>query len=186
MTQRIVTVFCGSSPKKAREVHLKLAREAGARVVQAGYICRNGGGPEMMKEVCRGAVEAGGTLHGVVLNRTRYPPGHNHFTRCDEYDLLADRQRALIDGADGFLALPGGVGTAFEILDVVTRISLGEMAQRPIVCVKPRHFRALQVLLFDAQDRGFAYGSPAELVSVVDSLDEAMDAFAERFKVRGR
>ena len=186
MSLRIVTVFCGSSPKKAREAHLKLARDAGRRVVEAGYVCRNGGGPAMMKEVCRGAVEAGGTLHGVVLNKLRYPPGHDYFTTCEEHDLLADRQRALIDGADGFLALPGGVGTAFEILDVVSRISLGELTPRPIVCVKPRHFRVLQALLFDVEERGFAYGSPGELVTVVDTLDEAMGIFAERFRVRGR
>lgn len=186
MSLRTVTVFCGSSPKKACEAHLKLAREAGARVVRAGYICRNGGGPGMMKEMCRGAVEAGGTIHSVALNKVHYPPGHNYFTTCEEHDLLADRQRALIDGADGFLALPGGVGTAFEILDVVSRISLGEMTARPIVCVKPRHFQALQTLLFDVEGRGFAYGSPAELVTVVDTLDEAMAVFAERFQVRRR
>ncbi len=173
-----VTVFCGSSPSSP--FHLRTARHFGGILAGAGFTCVNGGGPGMMRALCEGAMEAGGQVHGVLLNAERYPPGHNAFTERVEFDELALRQKMLIDLGDAYVALPGGIGTMFEVLDVISRKLLGQIpADRPIILVDRVEFAALRVLLEDVVRRGFGYGSLHEAYTMVDAVGAAAVLLAE-------
>lgn len=176
--QRIVTVFCGSSPKGPKaEQHLQTARSLGERLAKAGYVCANGGGPGMMQAVCEGAFNANGKVHCVFLDpqNPKFTPVHHAYHTSDEHIALADRQKRLVDMADAYIALPGGLGTAFEVLDVLSRKAVGQMPREtPVILVDIEQFASMLYLLRDVMDRGFSYGDLLSLVHIVNTPEEAV------------
>src|SRR3990167_3106322 len=113
-----VVVFAGNEcVKEKEEYYYKIAYETGQLLARGGYLTVTGGGPGLMNEVSRGAVEAGGKTLGICLNVV----GRNHsnfLTTREVFDHLNLRQDRLISLADAFIGLPGGVGTLYEIFAV--------------------------------------------------------------------
>ena len=132
-----VCVYLASS-QALDERYALLAAEVGASIAARGWTLVTGGGcVGMMGEIARACRAAGGRTIGVI------PQG---LVDMEVADLDADelvivdtmRQRKAImdDRADAFLALPGGLGTLEELMEVWTARQLG-MHDKPIVAVDP-------------------------------------------------
>jgi uncharacterized protein (TIGR00730 family) len=133
-----IAVFCGSRAG-AHEEYALAAREVG-RALAARNIGVVYGGTRsgLMREVSQAAREAGGRVVGVMatgLGEVADPEvSEMHFT-----ETLAARKAAMAEMANGFLTLPGGLGTLDEWSEVVTWDMIGLHA-KPVALLNTRGF----------------------------------------------
>jgi uncharacterized protein (TIGR00730 family) len=121
-----LAVYCGSAtPADGR--YVELAREVGAELAGRGIGVVYGGGKlGLMGALAAGALEAGGEVIGVIPEAMIAAEVANE--NCTELRIVAtmhERKQAFTDLSDGFLTLPGGVGTMDELWEAVSWAQLG-------------------------------------------------------------
>ena len=174
---RAVCVFCGSRAGAPRD-HRGLAADCGDRLARAGWrIVYGGGDVGLMGALADAAIAAGGEVVGFMPERLLgREVGHRGISDLTVTTDMFERKRLMIGGSDAFLALPGGLGTIDEILDVVTLRQLG-YHDNPIVLVDDQGFwRPLDDLVRHVVERGFAERHVTALYRLVPDLDAALDA----------
>lgn len=127
-----LAVYCGSaSPADPR--YLGLAREVGDTLARRGIgVVYGGGRTGLMGAVAGGALAAGGEVIGVIPEALIDTEVANpDCTELIVVDGMHARKLAFTDLADGFLTLPGGVGTMDELWEAVSWAQLGYHA-RPV------------------------------------------------------
>ena len=125
-----LAVYCGSaSPVDAR--YVGLARDVGAELARRGIgVVYGGGRMGLMGALAEGALAAGGKVTGVIPERLVDAELANH--ACTELIVVAgmhERKLAFTERSDGFLTLPGGVGTMDELWEAVSWSQLGYHAK---------------------------------------------------------
>jgi len=125
-----LAVYCGSAtPQDPR--YLALAREVGETLARRGIGVVYGGGKlGLMGAVAYGALEAGGEVIGVIPEALVGAEVSN--TDCSELHIVRnmhERKQAFTDLSDGFVTLPGGVGTMDELWEAVSWAQLGYHAK---------------------------------------------------------
>ena len=121
-----LAVYCGSAtPEDAR--YIELAREVGAGLAERDIGVVYGGGKlGLMGAVATGAKEAGGEVIGVIPEALVNSEVANH--NCDELLTVSgmhERKQKFTDLSDGFVTLPGGVGTMDELWEAMSWAQLG-------------------------------------------------------------
>lgn len=123
---RALAVYCGSAtPADPR--YMELARNVGRTLAERRIATVYGGGRlGLMGAVATGALEAGGTVIGVIPEALARSEVANH----DCTDLITvsgmhERKQRFTDLSDGFVTLPGGVGTMDELWEAVSWAQLG-------------------------------------------------------------
>lgn len=125
-----LAVYCGSAtPEDSR--YLALAREVGETLAARGIGVVYGGGKlGLMGALADGALAAGGEVVGVIPDAMVQAEVAN--LACTELRVVRtmhERKQAFTDLSDGFLALPGGVGTMDELWEAVSWAQLGYHAK---------------------------------------------------------
>lgn len=125
-----LAVYCGSaSPADPR--FIDLARTVGRTLAQRGIGVVYGGGKlGLMGALAYGALEAGGEVIGVIPEAL--VSGEVANRDCTQLHVVAsmhERKQAFTDLSDGFLTLPGGVGTMDELWEAVSWAQLGYHAK---------------------------------------------------------
>ena len=171
-----VTVFCASSPSGDRaEEYLQMARDFGVLLAKSGFVCINGGSWGMMEKLCKSMHEAGGEVHCVSLGGDTKNPEHNSYTSIEHLFPLSPRQQRLIERGDAFVALAGGVGTHYEIFEVLCRKMMGEIGpERPLICVGDG-YEDLKNLLKNIVRNGLAFADPTSHILFVSTVDEVIN-----------
>lgn len=121
-----VCVFCGSNPgadpafrAAAAELGRLLARE-GVRLVYGG------GNVGLMGVIADAVLAAGGEAIGVIPHALASKElAHQGLTQLHVVDSMHERKAMMADLAGGFVAMPGGLGTFEEILEIITWAQLG-------------------------------------------------------------
>jgi uncharacterized protein (TIGR00730 family) len=125
---RAIAVFCGSN-FGASDAYAKGARQLGRALAQQGITLVYGGTTKgLMGIVADAALEAGGEAHGVITERL-HARGHSHgqLTRHEIVETLRSRKERMVTLADAFIALPGGIGTVEELMEVWSMNQLSEI-----------------------------------------------------------
>ncbi len=123
---KTICVFCGSSPG-ARPEYLQTAVELGHALAQKGIgLVYGGANIGIMGALARAVLEKGGRVTGVMPKAL----AKKEVAFTDLADLrvvgtMHERKQLMADMADGFIALPGGLGTAEEFIEVLTWAQLG-------------------------------------------------------------
>jgi uncharacterized protein (TIGR00730 family) len=119
-------VFCGSRIGK-RQAYVDSARELGTLLASRGIGLVFGGGHIGLMGVLADAVlEAGGEAVGVIPESLRDRElAHTGLTQLHVVPSMHDRKALMADLSDGFIALPGGYGTADELFEILTWAQLG-------------------------------------------------------------
>ncbi|MBS0482631.1 MAG: TIGR00730 family Rossman fold protein [Proteobacteria bacterium] len=125
-----LAVYCGSAtPADPR--YVALAGEVGAELARRGIgVVYGGGRLGLMGAVANGALKAGGEVIGVIPEALVSGEVANH--DCTELRVVANmhqRKAAFTDLSDGFLTIPGGVGTMDELWEAVSWAQLGYHAK---------------------------------------------------------
>ncbi|MEQ1541429.1 MAG: TIGR00730 family Rossman fold protein [Novosphingobium sp.] len=125
-----LAVYCGSaSPQDPR--YLELAGTVGAKLARRGIgVVYGGGRLGLMGALASGALAAGGEVIGVIPEALVSGEVANH--DCTELRVVRnmhERKAAFTDLSDGFLTIPGGVGTMDELWEAVSWAQLGYHAK---------------------------------------------------------
>ena len=179
-----VCVFCSSS-LTIDERYLDLSRITGDAIARRGWTVVSGAGSiSMMGALGRAARSAGGHTIGVIPDALVARDVADHDS--DEFIVTTDmRQRKGImdERSDAFLALPGGIGTLEELVEVWTSRSLN-MHHKPVVVLDPwGDYDHLHALLEHWQQRGFVRGEATDHVHWATDVEAALDEIARAWSV---
>lgn len=121
-----IAVYCGSG-SPADERYVELARDVGRNLAERGIgVVYGGGRLGLMGAVAGGALEAGGEVIGVIPQALADAEvANNECTSLTVVQTMHERKQAFTDLSDGFLTLPGGVGTMDELWEAVSWAQLG-------------------------------------------------------------
>lgn len=121
-----VCVFCGSNPGND-PVYAAGATAMGVEIAKRGLTLVYGGGAVgLMGIVANAALEAGGRVHGIIPRALREKEiGHNGLSELEVVDTMHTRKARMAELSDGFIAMPGGIGTFEELFEVWTWGQLG-------------------------------------------------------------
>lgn len=125
--EKIVAVFCGRDYGPNKEKYQEMAYTTGRLIAESGLTLASGGGPGMMSDVNEAAMKAGAKR--VISIQYGFNEGKQSpfFTESELFQNLVDRQRRLITLADATIALPGGIGTLYEAIQIIALKRSGEI-----------------------------------------------------------
>jgi uncharacterized protein (TIGR00730 family) len=176
---RALCVFCGSSmPTDLAYPHA--ARSLGAMVAAAGIdLVYGGGSVGLMGEVADAALAAGGRVVGVIpTGLFSVEVAHTGLTELHEVRSMHERKQLMYDLSDGFIALPGGLGTLEELAEVTTWSQLGLHA-KPVVLLDVDGFWGHLVAQLDQMvSVGLLKATNRRLIQRVSTPQEALAALA--------
>lgn len=129
---RIVSVF-GSSQAEPGSAVYEEARQVGRRLATAGLTVCSGGYAGLMEAVSRGAKEAGGSTIGVTTDRFANLAANSWVDEEVRTTTFIERLETIIEIAQGYLALKGGIGTLTEISTVWSLLQTHSIPLRPFV-----------------------------------------------------
>jgi uncharacterized protein (TIGR00730 family) len=175
---RRICVFCGSSPG-ARPDYTAAAREVGAELVRRDLgLVYGGGSVGLMGILADSVLEAGGEVIGVIPDAL----GHLEVAHANLSDLrvvgsMHERKALMADLADGFIALPGGLGTLDEFFEIWTWAQL-RIHDKPCGIINVRGYfdKLLPFLDHTVQER-FVASTHRAMVMVETSPDVLLDRF---------
>lgn len=171
-----ICVYCSSS-NLLDEHYYEEARVLGRLIAQGGYrLVYGGGNVGLMGALAREVHLHQGFVCGVLPRALKNREGVAYDV-ADELivtDSLRERKAIMFDRADAFIAMPGGLGTLEELLEVLTLKQLG-YHQKPIVLVNSNGFYApfLELLNHFHQER-FVRETYASLFYPASSASEAI------------
>lgn len=151
-----ICVFCGSSPGTDPR-YLEAAREMGRTLAGRGLgLVYGGGSVGLMGAVADAALEAGGEVIGVIPQVLQIRElAHRRLTTLHVVGSMHERKARMAELSDGFVALPGGMGTLEELSEVLTWAQLGLHA-RPCGLLDVAGYYDPLVAFFDrAVEAGF-------------------------------
>jgi uncharacterized protein (TIGR00730 family) len=173
-----ICVFCGASPGRD-PAYLELATAVGAGLAVRGIgVVYGGGRLGLMGALADAALAAGGQVVGVIprglVGRELAHPG---LTELRVVESLHERKAQMAELAEGFIGLPGGLGTLEELAEVASWAQL-ELHDKPIGLLgHASYWDALLVWLDHAVKEGFISPQHRRLVGV----DAGLDALLARF-----
>ena len=174
-----ICVYCGSS-NRVDPAHLAAARDFGRTLAEGGVRLIFGGGRVgLMGAMADGALAAGGRTTGIIPSFLRdREVGHDALETLEIVDAMHPRKARMVELADGFCVLPGGLGTLDETFEVVTWKQLG-LHDKPIVLVNLGGFwQPLLDLIAHQADSGYIRQPLERLVIVVDHIADVLPALA--------
>ncbi|HEY2430909.1 MAG TPA: TIGR00730 family Rossman fold protein [Acidimicrobiales bacterium] len=174
---RSVCVFCGSS-RGASPAYAEAALGVAEALVGAGIgIVYGGGDRGLMGLVADRAMALGGSVTGVLPRGLfEVEPPKSGLTSLIEVGSMHERKARMYGLADGFVGLPGGLGTLEELAEVATWAQLGLHA-KPIVVVEVEGFWGpLLTWLDGAVEAGFVKPANRGIVVSVDGAGEVVAA----------
>jgi uncharacterized protein (TIGR00730 family) len=164
-----VVVYCGSR-HGTRPAYTHAAVALGQAIGERGWRLVYGGGKVgLMGEVADATLAAGGTVTGVITDALmQREVGHTGLTELSVVPTMHLRKQQMAEGADLFIALPGGIGTLEELYEVWTWRQLGYHDQ-PIGLVNTEgYYEALMRFMDHSVAEGFL-AAPQRESLVVDA-----------------
>ncbi len=177
MSNTAICVFCGSR-FGARAEHRDLAFRVGQRLAeQQAELVYGGGALGLMGVVSDSVLAANGRVIGIIPRFLQsVEVQHQHLTRTIVTNGMFERKQAMFDLSDGFLALPGGIGTLDEILEVLTWRQLKQV-DKPLVLLSEDDFWDPFIAALDhAIAQEFAGENIRSLYRAETSMDAAFAA----------
>jgi len=175
-------VYCGSNPGKSAEF-LEAARELARQLVQR-EICLVYGGASVgiMGEIADTVLAGGGEVIGVIPQAlVDKEVSHTGLTELKIVNSMHERKGIMADLSDGFIALPGGLGTLEEIFEVLTWAQLG-FHHKPCALLNVKgYYDTLTQFLDHAVAEGFVASIHREMLLVEDdphTLLEIMSTYS--------
>jgi uncharacterized protein (TIGR00730 family) len=172
-----IGVFCGSA-RDLPERWLSLAAELGRELGKRGHSLVSGGGcVGMMGAVADGARSVGAHTFGVMpASLVALEIADRAADELVITDDMFQRKTIMLDKADAFITLPGGLGTLDELFEVWTTATLAAHA-KPVVLLDADGFYAgLLEWLAGLVPAGFVRREALELLTVVPDVPAAVAA----------
>ena len=176
----------GASSDKLDRAYFDAAYALGEELARGGHAMVYGGGRGGLMGACaQGALSLGGEITGIAPRF--FDEGDILFKEKGCFlltDTMAGRKTLMEDMAEGFIVLPGGVGTLEELFETLTLCLVGQH-QKPIALLNTcGYYDALRRLLDDSIAKGFSSKACRELLHFCASPAEALAAVVDGPAIR--
>ncbi len=175
-----ITVYCASSGK-VPEAYVAAARELGRLMAEGGHTLINGAGRTgLMGATADACLDAGGRAVGVIpqfMIEQRWQ--HEGMTRLVVTEDMHRRKETMAELSDACIALPGGVGTLEELLEIITWKQLGLYLKPIIILNTAGYFNPLLTQLAKAVDEHFMREQHRDIWRIAETPAEALRLAAE-------
>ena len=185
-----VSIF-GSARTKENSQYYILAEEIAYKLTQKGYGVITGGGPGIMEAANKGAKRGKGKSVGLNIELP-FEQSSNPYIDNDKlinFDYFFVRKVMFIKYAQGFIVLPGGVGTLDELFEAITLIQTKKIGKFPIVLVGKSYWNGLIEWIKETmleKEKNIS-SEDLDLFSVVETADEAIsviDIFYNKYGLK--
>lgn len=179
-----VCVYCGSSPGR-NQIYTEAGHTLGSALAKSGLRLIYGGGTKgVMGAVAEGTRRGGGAIIGIIphflISKEATEP---ELRKLDELIVTEDmhsRKHAMFERSDAFVALPGGIGTVEEIVEIMTWAQLGRH-RKPIVFANIGGFWNPMLALIDHMGgEGFIHSAERIKLIVVERAEEIVPRLLSR------
>jgi uncharacterized protein (TIGR00730 family) len=176
-----ISVF-GSARSREGDPTYVLAEQVGKRLAEAGFAVITGGGPGTMEAANKGASQAGGISVGLGIELP-FESGLNAWVdKGINFRYFFARKTMFIKYSQGFIVLPGGVGTLDELFEAMTLAQTNKVTRFPIVLLGTAYWQGLiDWLRTTVMAEGKIVQHDLDMMIVTDDVDEAV-----RLMVAGR
>jgi hypothetical protein len=173
-------VFCGARDG-AEPAYLEAALAFGTLVAQRGLTLVTGGGAlGLMGAVTDAALAAGGEVVGVIPTAlVDREVAHARLTRRVVVRTMFERMQGMMDEADAFVSLPGGIGTLDELFEVWTWNQLGLFAKPSGLLNVADYWTPLVAMLDRIAEQRFMTREQRELLLVDTDAARLLERLAE-------
>lgn len=177
---RSICVYCGSSTGLDpiyREAGLALGRS----IAQHGIRLIYGGGTRgIMGAVAQGVMEAGSQVTGIIpsflLDKEASLEKAQELSELIVVEDMHQRKHLMFEKSDGFVTLPGGIGTLEEIVEIMTWAQLGKH-RKPMVFANINNFwQPMLALLDHMRNEGFLHTAHQVQPLVIDRAEDIVPA----------
>ncbi|MEV2249930.1 TIGR00730 family Rossman fold protein [Streptomyces sp. NPDC050147] len=169
-----ISVF-GSARTPVDSLEYEAGIRIGKALVDAGFAVITGGGPGAMEAANRGAREAKGVSVGLGIELPFEQGLNEHVDIGVNFRYFFVRKTMFVKYAQGFVVLPGGLGTMDELFEALTLVQTRKVTRFPIVLFGSAYWGGLVDWLRDTVVAG---GKASEhdlhLFHVTDDVDEAV------------
>ncbi|MBS3650646.1 TIGR00730 family Rossman fold protein [Pseudaminobacter sp. 19-2017] len=179
-TIRSVCVYCGSSPGR-NEAYIKAGHTLGRSLAESGIRLVYGGGTKgIMGAVAEGALRAGGKVMGIIprflLNKEATEAGLGKLDELVVTENMHERKHIMFQESDAFVALPGGIGTVEEIIEIMTWGQLGHHRKPIAFCNVDGFWDPMLTLLDHMRTEGFVHTGHLVQPLVIDKPEAIVPA----------
>jgi uncharacterized protein (TIGR00730 family) len=152
---RKVCVYCGSGPGSDPDFGLA-ARKFGKILAESGVgLVYGGGSIGLMGEIANAVLDNGGHVTGIIPDFLANREHRMHRGEIIRTRNMHERKQLMFEHADGFVALPGGVGTLEEVVEQMTWVQLGHH-KKPVLLANIKGFwEPLRALLAHMEELNF-------------------------------
>jgi uncharacterized protein (TIGR00730 family) len=174
-----ICVYCGSSPGKQpryRQAADNLAAELVNRQIGLVY---GGASVGVMGRLADAVLAAGGEVTGVIPQMlVDKEVAHNGLSELKIVSSMHDRKATMAELSDGFIALPGGLGTLEELFEILTWSQLG-MHRKPCALLNVAgYYDHLAAFINHAVTEQFIKPAHRELLIIGDQADLLLQRMA--------
>lgn len=175
-----ICVFCGSN-SGVDPIYLETAEKVGKFLADHKIELVFGGGRVgLMGKIADTVMENGGKVIGIIPQAlSEREVAHQGLTELHIVGSMHERKAMMADLADGFIALPGGVGTFEEFCEIVTWAQLG-IHNKPCALMNVGGFYDAFIAMFDySMNQGFIRPQHRALVLVESAIEKLYKAMVE-------
>ncbi|MBB3982914.1 hypothetical protein GGR44_002594 [Sphingobium fontiphilum] len=174
-----LAVYCGSATP-ADLTYIDAARHVGRTLAQRGIgVVYGGGRLGLMGAVADAALEAGGEVIGVIPQAlVGAEVAHKGCSQLHVVETMHQRKQMFTDLSDGFVTLPGGVGTMDELWEAISWAQLG-YHKKPVGLLNVAGFYD-QLIGFNRHmtQVGFIRPQHAGIMLHADAIEDLLEAMA--------
>ena len=179
-----ICVFCGSHVGE-KPGYLKAAANLGAILAERGiHLIYGGSNIGLMGMVANSCLEKGGRVTGIMPRHLEEKGvAHDQLTELIVVDSMHQRKARMAELSDAFIALPGGIGTLEETLEMLTWVQLGIQA-KPIGLLNAlSYFDSLMTFFRHMVAEGFLRTGHLEML-LIESDAEKLVTRLQMYKPR--
>ena len=175
-----ICVFCGANSGSA-EQYAEAARITARALVQHGLTLVYGGGSVgLMGILADAAIDAGGRVIGVLPRHLHQKEvAHAGLAKLHVVGSMHERKALMADLSDGFIALPGGLGTLEELFEVLSWAQLGLHAKPCGLLNVAGYYDQLNDLLDRAVSERFVKPAHRALLLIDTDIERLLRRFAK-------
>lgn len=165
-------LFCGSN-RGGRPEYAEAARQLGAALAEQGLTLVYGAGKiGLMGVAADAALAAGGRVVGVIPEFLQAKEvAHHGLDEIHITQTMHERKAMMAERADGFIALPGGLGTFDELFEILTWGQLSVHSKPVGLLNVAGFFDPLLAMVRHAMQEGFMREENLSLFVVADNID---------------
>jgi uncharacterized protein (TIGR00730 family) len=170
-----ISVF-GSARTPVDNPSYALGEKVGAALADAGFAVITGGGPGAMEAANKGAAEAGGQSIGLGIELPWESSLNPYVTFGLNFRYFFVRKTMFVKYSQGYVVLPGGLGTLDELFEAMTLAQTQKITLFPIVLMGVEHWTGLidwmrSTMLSDARIKE----SDLDMLTLTDDVDEMVE-----------